>query len=76
MDDFDVALATTSAMKEVRTLPHFGTSWFNAYAKAGTVTDELEQAINDVKVAGLNSKWTRQEPWLLWLGKDHLVMNS
>ena len=50
--EFDVAVATTSAMKEVRKLARIlGPRGLMPNPKSGTVTDEVEAAIKEVKAA-------------------------
>ena len=71
--EFDVALATTSAMKEVRAIARvLGPRGLMPMPKAGTVTDELELAIKAVKAGRVEFKMgrTKRVPWRLWLGKD------
>ena len=48
--DFDVAIATTSAMKEVRKVARvLGPRGLMPNPKSGTVTDDIVSAINEVK---------------------------
>lgn len=48
--DFDVAIATTSAMKEVRTVAKvLGPRGLMPNPKSGTVTDDVERTIGEVK---------------------------
>ena len=68
--DFDVALSTTSAMKSVRTIARvLGPRGLMPTPKAGTVTDDLEQAINDVKSGRVEFKMDKTGVVSVILGK-------
>ncbi len=55
--DFDVAIATTAAMKEVRTIARvLGPKGMMPNPKSGTVTDNIAQAIKDVKAGRVEFK--------------------
>ena len=55
--DFDVAIATTAAMKEVRTIARvLGPKGLMPNPKSGTVTDNVAQAIKDVKAGRVEFK--------------------
>jgi large subunit ribosomal protein L1 len=55
--DFDVAIATTTAMKEVRTIARvLGPKGLMPNPKSGTVTDNVTQAIKDVKAGRVEFK--------------------
>lgn len=55
--DFDVAIATTTAMKEVRTIARvLGPKGLMPNPKSGTVTDNIAQAIKDVKAGRVEFK--------------------
>ena len=55
--DFDVAIATTAAMKEVRTIARvLGPKGLMPNPKSGTVTDNIAQAIKDVKAGRVEFK--------------------
>jgi len=55
--DFDVAIATTSAMKEVRKVARvLGPKGLMPNPKSGTVTDDVEKAINEVKAGRVEFK--------------------
>ena len=68
--DFDVAISTTSAMKSVRTIARvLGPRGLMPTPKAGTVTDDLEQAINDVKSGRVEFKMDKTGAVSVILGK-------
>jgi large subunit ribosomal protein L1 len=51
--DFDVAVSTTSAMKEVRKVARvLGPRGLMPNPKSGTVTDDIEKALKDIKMGG------------------------
>lgn len=51
--DFDVAVATTSAMKEVRKAARvLGPRGLMPNPKSGTVTDDVAAAVKDIKMGG------------------------
>ena len=51
--DFDVAMSTTTAMKEVRKIARvLGPRGLMPNPKSGTVTDDIEQAVKDIKLGG------------------------
>jgi large subunit ribosomal protein L1 len=51
--DFDVAVATSSAMKEVRRLARvLGPKGLMPNPKSGTVTDDIENAVKSIKLGG------------------------
>jgi large subunit ribosomal protein L1 len=55
--DFDVAVATPEAMKEVRTIARvLGPKGLMPNPKSGTVTDNVAQAINEVKAGRVEFK--------------------
>jgi large subunit ribosomal protein L1 len=55
--DFDVAIATTAAMKEVRSIARvLGPKGLMPNPKSGTVTDNIAQAIKDVKAGRVEFK--------------------
>ena len=58
--DFDVAIATTEAMKQVRTLARvLGPKGLMPNPKSGTVTDDVVAGIKASRPAASNSRWTR-----------------
>ncbi len=58
--DFDVAIATTEAMKQVRTLARIlGPKGLMPNPKSGTVTDDIPAGIKAVKAVAWSSRWTR-----------------
>ena len=68
--DFDVAISTTSAMKSVRTIARvLGPRGLMPTPKAGTVTDDLEQAINDLKSGRVEFKMDKTGAVSVILGK-------
>jgi len=68
--DFDVALSTTSAMKEVRSLARIlGPRGLMPTPKAGTVTDNLEEAIKEVKAGRVEFKMDKTGALAVVVGK-------
>jgi len=68
--DFDVALSTTSAMKEVRSVARvLGPRGLMPIPKAGTVTDNLEEAIREVKAGRVEFKMDKTGALAVVVGK-------
>ena len=68
--DFDVALSTTSAMKEVRTVARvLGPRGLMPTPKSGTVTDNLESAIKEVKAGRVEFKMDKTGTLAVVVGK-------
>jgi len=68
--DFDVALSTTSAMKEVRSVARIlGPRGLMPTPKAGTVTDDLASAIKDVKSGRVEFKMDKTGALAVLVGK-------
>ena len=68
--DFDVALSTTSAMKEVRSVARvLGPRGLMPTPKAGTVTDNLEEAIKEVKAGRVEFKMDKTGALAVVIGK-------
>lgn len=68
--DFDVALSTTSAMKEVRSVARvLGPRGLMPTPKAGTVTDDLKSAINEVKSGRVEFKMDKTGAMSVLVGK-------
>ena len=80
--DFDVAVATTSAMKEVRKLARIlGPRGLMPNPKSGTVTDDVESAIKEVKGGRVEYKMDKTANLSVVVGKrsfanDKLVENA
>ena len=80
--DFDVALSTTSAMKSVRSIARvLGPRGLMPTPKAGTVTDNLEEAIKDVKAGRVEFKMDKTGAIAVLIGKrsfstEQLVENA
>jgi len=80
--DFDVALSTTSAMKDVRSVARIlGPRGLMPTPKAGTVTDDLASAIKNVKSGRVEFKMDKTGALAVLVGKrsfDHpqLVENA
>ena len=80
--DFDVALSTTSAMKSVRSIARvLGPRGLMPTPKAGTVTDNLEEAIKDVKSGRVEFKMDKTGAMAVLIGKrsfstEQLVENA
>jgi len=71
--DFDVALSTTSAMKSVRSIARvLGPRGLMPTPKAGTVTDNLEEAIKDVKAGRVEFKMDKTGAMAVLIGKRSL----
>ena len=72
---FDVALSTTSAMKEVRSVARvLGPRGLMPTPKAGTVTDDLATAVKDVKSGRVEFKMDKTGALAVLVGKrsfDH-----
>ena len=68
--DFDVALSTTSAMKEVRSVARvLGPRGLMPTPKAGTVTDDLTSAIKEVKSGRVEFKMDKTGAMSVIVGK-------
>jgi large subunit ribosomal protein L1 len=68
--DFDVAIATTAAMKEVRSIARvLGPKGLMPNPKSGTVTDNIAQAIKDVKAGRVEFKMDKAANIGVSLGK-------
>ncbi len=80
--DFDVALATTSAMKSVRAIARvLGPRGLMPTPKAGTVTDDVEHAIKEVKAGRVEFKMDKTGAIAVVIGKrsfsqEHLQQNA
>lgn len=80
--EFDVAVATTSAMKEVRKLARIlGPRGLMPNPKSGTVTDDVESAIKEVKGGRVEYKMDKTANLSVVVGKrsfanDKLVENA
>jgi large subunit ribosomal protein L1 len=80
--DFDVAIATTSAMKEVRKLARIlGPRGLMPNPKSGTVTDDVEAAIKEVKGGRVEYKMDKTANLVVVVGKrsfanDKLLENA
>ena len=80
--DFDVAIATTSAMKEVRKLARvLGPRGLMPKPKSGTVTDDVESAIKEVKGGRVEYKMDKTANLVVVVGKrsfanDKLLENA
>ena len=69
--DFDVALSTTSAMKSVRSIARvLGPRGLMPTPKAGTVTDNLEEAIKEVKSGRVEFKMDKTGAMAVLIGKS------
>ena len=68
--DFDVALSTTSAMKSVRSVARvLGPRGLMPTPKAGTVTDEVDEAIKAVKAGRVEFKMDKTGSLAVVIGK-------
>ena len=68
--DFDVALATTSAMKSVRSIARvLGPRGLMPTPKAGTVTDDVASAIKEVKAGRVEYKMDKTGAIAVVVGK-------
>ena len=68
--DFDVALSTTNAMKEVRSIARIlGPRGLMPTPKAGTVTDDLTSAIKEVKSGRVEFKMDKTGAMSVLVGK-------
>ncbi|MDG1138574.1 MAG: 50S ribosomal protein L1 [Opitutales bacterium] len=68
--DFDVALATTSAMKSVRSIARvLGPRGLMPTPKAGTVTDDVESGIKEVKAGRVEFKMDKTGAIAVIIGK-------
>ena len=68
--DFDVALATTSAMKSVRAIARvLGPRGLMPTPKAGTVTDDVKSAIQEVKAGRVEFKMDKTGSIAVVIGK-------
>ena len=79
--DFDVAISTTSAMKEVRKVARvLGPRGLMPNPKSGTVTDDVAEAINAVKAGRVEFKMDKTASMAVIVGKrsfskDQLLEN-
>ena len=68
--EFDVALSTTNSMKDVRTVARIlGPRGLMPTPKAGTVTDDLETAIKEVKAGRVEFKMDKTGSLAVLVGK-------
>jgi large subunit ribosomal protein L1 len=68
--DFDVAIATTSAMKEVRSVARvLGPRGLMPNPKSGTVTDDVAEGINAVKAGRVEYKMDKTANTAIVVGK-------
>ena len=68
--DFDVAVATPAAMKEVRSIARvLGPRGLMPNPKSGTVTDDVAQAINEVKAGRVEYKMDKTANMSVAVGK-------
>ena len=68
--DFDVALSSTSAMKEVRSIARvLGPRGLMPTPKAGTVTDDIASAITEVKSGRVEFKMDKSGAMSVLVGK-------
>jgi len=80
--EFDVALSTTTAMKEVRSVARvLGPRGLMPTPKAGTVTDDLDTAIKAVKAGRVEFKMDKTGAMAVVVGKrsfsnDQLIENT
>lgn len=80
--DFDVAMSTTSAMKEVRKVARvLGPRGLMPNPKSGTVTDDIESAIKEVKGGRVEFKMDKTANMSVVVGKrsfanDKLLENA
>ena len=80
--DFDVAIATTSAMKEVRKVARvLGPRGLMPSPKSGTVTDNVAEGIKDVKSGRVEFKMDKSANVAVVVGKrsfseEHLAENA
>lgn len=80
--DFDVAVATTSAMKEVRKLARvLGPRGLMPNPKSGTVTDDVAAAVAEVKAGRVEYKMDKTSNLVVVVGKrsfaeDKLLENA
>ena len=71
--DFDVAVATTSAMKQVRTIARIlGPRGLMPSPKSGTVSDDLVSVIQDVKAGRVEFKMDKTANMAVIVGKRSL----
>ena len=75
--DFDVALSTTSAMKEVRSVARvLGPRGLMPTPKAGTVTDDFTTAIKEVKSGRVEFKMDKTGAMSVLVGKRSFEANK
>ncbi len=80
--DFDVAIATTAAMKDVRKIARvLGPRGLMPNPKSGTVSDDIPSAINEVKAGRVEYKMDKTANMSVVVGKrsfsdDKLVENA
>ncbi len=74
---FDVALSTTTAMKSVRSIARvLGPRGLMPTPKAGTVTDNLEEGINDVKTGRVEFKMDKTGAMAVLIGKKSFTVDQ
>lgn len=75
--DFDVALSTTGAMKSVRSVARIlGPRGLMPTPKAGTVTDDVGQAIKEVKAGRVEFKMDKTGALAILIGKRSFSMDQ
>lgn len=75
--DFDVALSTTSAMKSVRSVARvLGPRGLMPTPKAGTVTDEVDEAIKAVKAGRVEFKMDKTGSLAVIIGKRSFTLEQ
>jgi large subunit ribosomal protein L1 len=74
---FDVALSTTTAMKSVRSIARvLGPRGLMPTPKAGTVTDNLEEGISDVKTGRVEFKMDKTGAMAVLIGKKSFTVDQ
>ena len=75
--DFDVAISTTDAMKSVRSIARvLGPRGLMPTPKAGTVTDNIAEAIKSVKAGRVEFKMDKTGALAVIVGKRSLQMSN